>query len=126
MSSMSGNFGSEQLALYAATKAFDLVFAESLWAELRHHGVHVLAVQPGSTRTPGWQTSQPPELRGPGPHVMEVEPVVREALDALGQEPSLVPGAGNREGVEALRALPRRQAIELMSSITGALRRNDR
>jgi short-subunit dehydrogenase len=126
MSSMSGNFGSEQLALYAATKAFDLVLAESLWAELRHHGVHVLAVQPGSTRTPGWETSQPPELRGPGPHVMEVEPVVREALDALGQEPSLVPGAGNREGVEALRALPRRQAIELMSSITGALRRNDR
>jgi short-subunit dehydrogenase len=126
MSSMSGNFGSEQLALYAATKAFDLVLAESLWAELRHHGVHVLAVQPGSTRTPGWETSQPPELRGPGPHVMEVEPVVREALDALGQEPSLVPGAGNREGAEALRALPRRQAIELMSTITSALRRNDR
>jgi short-subunit dehydrogenase len=126
MSSMSGNFGSEQLALYAATKAFDLIFAEGLWAELRHHGVHVLAVQPGSTRTPGWQTSQPPELTGPGPHVMEVEPVVREALAALGREPSLVPGEANRDGVAVLRSLPRRQAIELMSSITGALRRNDR
>ena len=126
MSSMSGSFGSEQLALYAASKAFDLVFAESLWAELRHHGVDVLAVQPGSTRTPGWQSSQPDELRGPGPHVMEVEPVVREALETLGREPSIIPGATNREGAAALASLPRRQAIELMSTITGALRRNDR
>ena len=78
MSSMSGNFGSEQLAVYAATKAFDLVLADALWAELRPLGVDVLAVQPGSTRTPGWQSSQPEELRGPGPHVAEPADVVRE------------------------------------------------
>ena len=53
MSSMSGRIGSSQLSVYAGTKAFDLVFAEALWAELREHGVDVLAVQPGSTRTPG-------------------------------------------------------------------------
>src|SRR4029453_1257942 len=87
MSSMSGNFGSAQLAVYAATKAFDLVFADALWVELRDQGVDVLAVQPGSTRTPGWQSSQPPELQGPGPHVMEPEQVVTEALAALGVEP---------------------------------------
>jgi short-subunit dehydrogenase len=131
MSSMSGSFGSEQLALYAATKAFDLILAESLWAELRHHGVDVLAVQPGSTRTPGWESSQPanrPDPGGhvPGVHVMEVEPVVQEALAALGREPSIVPGEANREGASALRGLPRRQAIEIMSQITSALLRNDR
>src|SRR5262249_23925277 len=65
MSSMSGNFGSAQLAVYAATKAFDLVLADALWAELREGGVDVLAVQPGSTRTPGWQSSQPTELHRP-------------------------------------------------------------
>ena len=121
MSSMSGNFGSAQLAGYAATKAFDLVFADALWAELREHGVDVLAVQPGSTRTPGWQSSQPPELQGPGPHVMEPDQVVSEALAALGTEPNVIPGEQNRQGAQILASLPRRQAIELMSTITGKL-----
>lgn len=121
MSSMSGNFGSSQLTVYAATKAFDLVFADALWAEMREHGVDVLAVQPGSTRTPGWQSSQPPELQGPGPHVMETEDVVREALDTLGVDPVLVAGEMNRQGAQMLATLPRRQAIELMSAITGKL-----
>src|SRR5262249_60061452 len=74
MSSMSGNFGSEQLAVYAASKAFLLVLGEALWAELRPYGVDVLVVQPGSTRTPGWQSSQPAERRGPRPHPMEPGP----------------------------------------------------
>lgn len=121
MSSMSGRIGSAQLTVYAGTKAFDLVYAEALWAELRAHGVDVLAVQPGSTRTPGWQSSQRPEDRGPGPHVMEPPDVVREALAGLGREPALVVGRQNREAAEALAAMPLAQAIELMSGITGAL-----
>jgi short-subunit dehydrogenase len=121
MSSMSGSIGSAQLTVYAATKAFDLVFADALWAELRGQGVDVLAVQPGSTRTPGWQSSQPPELQGPGPHVMEPEAVVAEALAALGVEPSIIPGEQNRQGAAILAGMPRRQAIEIMSGITGRL-----
>jgi len=121
MSSMSGNFGSAQLAVYAATKAFDLVFAEALWFELRDHGIDVLAVQPGSTRTPGWESSQTPDMRRPGPHVMEPATVVTEALDALGKEPVVIPGEQNREGARLLAGLPRREAIELMSSITRQL-----
>jgi len=122
MSSLAANFGSAQLTVYAATKAFDLILAEALWAELREHGVDVLAVQPGSTRTPGWQSSQPPELRGPGPHVMEPPDVVREALATLGVEPTLVPGETNRQSTRMLASLPRRQAIELISRITATLR----
>jgi short-subunit dehydrogenase len=118
MSSMSGSFGSEQLAVYAATKAFTLVLGDALWAELGPHGVDVLVVQPGSTRTPGWQSSQPAERQGPGPHVMEPGPVVSEALDQLGGDPHLVPGPENREGAALLANLPRRQAVELMSRIT--------
>jgi short-subunit dehydrogenase len=123
MSSMAGNVGATQLTVYAATKAFDLVLADALWAELRGHGVDVLAVQPGSTRTPGWQSSQPEELRGPGPHVMEPGDVVREALAALGVETTLVPGELNRQSAQMLAGLPRRQAIELVSSITQSLLR---
>jgi uncharacterized protein len=120
MSSLSGNVGSSQLAVYAATKAFDLVFADALWAELRRDGVDVLAVQPGSTRTPGWTVSQPAEP-SPGLPVMEPADVVREALAALGVEPNVVPGELNRQGAEALARLPRRQAIEVLSAITGKL-----
>jgi len=118
MSSMAGNFGAAQLTIYAASKAFALVFADALWAELRGHGVDVLAVQPGQTRTPGWQASQPPELQGPGPHVMEPAEVVTEALATLGTEPTLIPGDLNRQSAQLLASLPRRQAIELMSEIT--------
>jgi short-subunit dehydrogenase len=126
MSSMSGNFGSAQLTVYAATKAFTLVFGDALWAELAPHGVDVLVVQPGSTRTPGWLSSQPSE---PGAEIMPaMDPadVVREALGTLGTEPRVIPGDANRQGAELLGQLPRRQAIEMMSAITARLVRNDR
>lgn len=123
MSSLAGNIGSAQLAIYGATKAFTLVFADALWAELRPHGVDVLAVQPGSTRTPGWLASQPAGDTAPPVPVMEPADVVREALAALGVEPTVVPGDLNRQGAAALASLPRRQAIELMSAITAQLNR---
>jgi len=130
MSSLSGNIGSAQLAVYAATKAFTLVAADALWAELRPHGVDVLAVQPGSTRTPGWLSSQPARDQAnddaTGIPVMQPADVVREALAALGVEPVVVPGESNRQGAAALAALPRRQAIELMSAITSRLVPNHR
>jgi hypothetical protein len=125
MSSLSGNVGSAQLAVYAATKAFTLVLADALWAELRPHGVDVLAVQPGSTRTPGWLSSQPVGSDAPPMPAMEPADVVHEALASLGVEPSVIPGELNRQGAEALARLPRRQAIEIMSEITGKLVRND-
>jgi uncharacterized protein len=125
MSSLSGNIGSAQLAVYAATKAFTLVAADALWAELRPHGVDVLAVQPGSTRTPGWLSSQPAgdqgQDAGMGLPVMQPADVVREALAGLGVEPVVIPGELNRQGAEALAKLPRRQAIELMSTVTARL-----
>jgi short-subunit dehydrogenase len=127
MSSLSGNIGSAQLAAYAASKAFALVAADALWAELRPLGVDVLAVQPGSTRTPGWQSSQPAEAGEMADlPVMEAADVVHEALDALGVEPVVVPGELNRQGAAALASLPRRQAIELMSAVTGRLVPNHR
>lgn len=127
MSSLSGNFGSAQLAAYAATKAFDLVLADALWAEFRGHGVDVLAVQPGSTRTPGWLSSQPAESAGAElVPVMEPPDVVREVLATLGIEPHVVPGEMNRMGAEMLTKMTRRQAVELMSDITRKLVPNHR
>lgn len=119
MSSLAAEAGAANVALYSATKAFDLVLAEGLWYELRDRGVDVVAIRPGSTRTPGWQSSQPAsgELGG----VMEPAEVVREALAALGTTPSIVAGAANRAAEAMFRSMARRDVIELMSGITSRL-----
>ena len=61
MSSFAAEAGTATVALYSATKAFDLLLAEGLWYELRDSGVDVVAIRPGSTRTPSWESTQPPE-----------------------------------------------------------------
>jgi short-subunit dehydrogenase len=119
MSSLAAETGTANVALYSATKAFDLVLAEGLWYELRDRGVDVVAIRPGSTRTPGWQSTQPTngELRG----VMEPADVVRDALAALGTTPSIAAGAANRAAEARFRSMARRDVIELMSGITSRL-----
>lgn len=119
MSSLAAEAGSAHVALYSATKAFDLVLAEGLWYELRDRGVDVVAIRPGSTRTPGWESSQPSdgEFRG----VMESPDVVRDALAALGTTPSLAAGAANRAAEAMFRSMTRREVVELMSGITERL-----
>jgi hypothetical protein len=119
MSSLAAETGAAQVALYSATKAFDLVLAEGLWYELRDRGVDVIAIRPGSTRTPGWQSTQPAsgDLEG----VMEPADVVRDALAALGTTPSLAAGAANRAAEARFRSMARRDVIELMSGITSRL-----
>jgi short-subunit dehydrogenase len=119
MSSLAAESGAAQVALYSATKAFDLVLAEGLWYELRDRGVDVVAIRPGSTRTPGWQSTQPAsgDLQG----VMEPADVVRDALAALGTTPSIAAGAANRAAEAMFRSMDRRAVIELMSGITSQL-----
>jgi short-subunit dehydrogenase len=72
--------------VYSATKAFDLFFGEALWVEMRHYGVDVLVLEPGSTET------EFQEVAGEIPHPGEPPArVVGDALDALGHQPSLIP-----------------------------------
>lgn len=119
MSSIAAETGTANVALYSATKAFDLVLAEGLWYELRDRGVDVVAVRPGSTRTPGWESTQPADGEIEG--VMEPAAVVAEALGTLGRTPSFVAGAANRSAEQWFRSMPRAQVIELMSGITRRL-----
>jgi short-subunit dehydrogenase len=120
MSSLAAESGAAQVALYSATKAFDLVLAEGLWYELRDRGVDVIAIRPGSTRTPGWQSSQPADGEVEGV-VMDPPDVVRDALAALGTTPSLPAGAGNRAAEAFFRSMTRREVIEMVSGITSRL-----
>jgi short-subunit dehydrogenase len=118
MTSLAASQGNPLLASYAASKAFDLVLAEGLWAELRGRGVDVLACRAGATRTPGYAASRP---RRSVP-LMEADDVARGALAALGRRPSTVTGALNRIAAFAFaRLLPRRASIQIMGRATRRL-----
>ena len=76
--------------VYSATKAFDLLFGESLAVEVRDRGIDVLVLEPGSTETEFQQVAG--EIGHPGE---PASAVVEVALDALGRQPSVVSGWWN-------------------------------
>lgn len=122
VSSLSGFQGHAMVGTYAATKAFDLVLAEALWAELRGPGIDVLAFCPGATRTPGFLATNPRPTGGLSPPLMDPDATVVEALAALGRYPTRIAGRANRLASIVLhRLLPRRMLIELMSRTTRAM-----
>jgi uncharacterized protein len=122
MTSLAGSQGGPWLASYAASKAFNLVLAESLWDELGERGVDVVACRAGATRTPGYAASRPRPSRVP---LAEADDVARAALGALGRMPSVVPGLFYRiSAVVMNRLLPRRTAVRIMGSATRRLYAN--
>jgi len=69
------------ISAYAATKAFDLLFAEGLAEEMKPYGIRVCALCPGSTRTEFHQVANQPErlLR----FIETAEKVARVGLEGL-------------------------------------------
>jgi hypothetical protein len=96
-------------AVYGATKAFDLMLGEALWAENRTSGVDVLAVSPGPVET------EFQGVAGETPHPgVTPESVVEEALAALGRKSSVVTGgAFNKMRTWSVRLAPRAQVARL-------------
>jgi uncharacterized protein len=95
------------ITTYAATKAFDLLFAEGLAEEVRHHGIRVCALCPGSTE------SEFLEVARQRPHTQRpqetAEKVARVGLRALAAgKSSVISGFTNWLGAESVRFAPRR------------------
>jgi len=95
------------IAVYGASKAFDLMFAEALAAEVGRHGVRICALCPGSTESEFHTTAGVPEEghRGRAPAARVVAAAL-EALDA--GKTSVIPGAKNRWQIYLQRIVPRR------------------
>lgn len=104
-------------AAYAGTKAFSLVFGESLWGELAPTGVDILTCLPGPTRTPGYTEVQ--TSRFPPP--MDADKVAEAALTALGKRTRVIPGWANRLTAALVPRLPRPLGIRLIASQTHKL-----
>ncbi len=113
VSSTAGFQPTPWFALYGATKAFVLHFAEALAVELRGSGVDVLALCPGETRTEFATHAH----FGKAPGGMDPRPVVVAALRGLGRRTVVVPGAVNKLTAFSHRLLPRRW----VAAITGAV-----
>lgn len=104
--------------LYGATKAFDLMLGEALWVELRKEGIDVLVLEPGSTLTEFQAVAN--EIAHEG---QSVEEVVDTALQALGQQPSVISGwmnwlranAAGRIGSRPLVAYVAREVMEVQT-----------
>lgn len=122
MSSLSAFQGSAYISTYAATKAFNIVLAESLWEEWRQQGVDMLVCVSGAVKTPNYVSSQPVKTGGLGDMTLAPEQVVQEALDALGKQPFVIPGRMNRVASFVMRhLLPRKMTIQIMGRTLRAM-----
>ncbi len=106
--SLAGYVGTSTESIYGGTKAFSRIFAEGLWSELLEHGVDVLELVLGLTRTPAMERAGL-SFDLPGLHVADPADVAREGLASLGQGPVHVI-AGNEATVER-RASPDRARL---------------
>lgn len=104
------------MATYGATKAFVLSFSEALWEENRAHGVKILALCPGSTKTDFFHvagTETPPAAI-----VQTPEEVVDTGLRALDKGRShVISGWKNFLLAESNRLAPRSLSARIAGMI---------
>lgn len=116
--SLAGYLGQPQIGVYSAAKAFDRIFAEGLWAELEPHGVDVLHLVLGVTRTPAMERAGL-RMDLPGLVVAEPDDVAREGLEHLADGPVRVAGGNDR----AARARSGPDRASLVRDAVAATRR---
>jgi len=132
VSSGAGLAGGPNMVAYGASKAFDMVMAEALWAELHDKGVDVLALVLGTTDTPAlrrlarrgiFASANDP---APIPGAATPTEVVAEVLANLSNGPTWFAGEQVRQGAEQLRALSRSDAVKMLVQHAGGVMDNTR
>lgn len=99
-------------AVYGATKSFNLMLGEALWAEMKPFGVDALAVSPGYTTT---EFQEVADVKALPPKALwrTAENVVDSCFAALGKQPSVIDGSKNAMGAFALRFAGRSTVAKL-------------
>ncbi|MCV7258710.1 SDR family NAD(P)-dependent oxidoreductase [Mycobacterium shimoidei] len=124
-SSGAGLVGGPNIVAYSASKAFDMVFAEALWAELHDKGVDVLGLVLGKTDTPALRRLEysrgrlssedetPADARA-------VDEVITEAFSNLSNGPTWIVGKQLRGAAQMLGSMTRNEAVRLMTQASAA------
>jgi uncharacterized protein len=103
------------ISTYAATKAFDLLFAEGLAEEMKPYGIRVCALCPGSTESEFNAVAGQPKLRS---NRETAEKVAHTGLKALAAGKSyVISGLGNYLGAHGERLVPRRFVTKIAAGM---------
>ncbi len=115
--------GGRNMVAYGATKAFDMVFTEGLWVELRDKGVDVLGLVLGMTDTPALRKLE--FERGRLASIDEVPEgavtaasVVDEAFANLGNGPTIATGDDVRMAFELFKSMSRNDVVRLIMQMS--------
>ncbi|MGB7437816.1 MAG: SDR family oxidoreductase [Candidatus Acidiferrum sp.] len=112
------------ITTYAATKAFDLLFAEGLAEEMKPYGIRVCALCPGSTESEFHAVAGQEQFTGKH-HQETAEKVARTGLQALAAGKSyVISGLGNYLGAQSQRIVPRRLVTRIAASMFRPGKRN--
>ncbi|HXX99490.1 MAG TPA: SDR family oxidoreductase [Candidatus Limnocylindrales bacterium] len=104
------------ISTYAATKAFDLLFAEGLAEEMKPYGIRVCALCPGSTESEFHAVAGQEEFTSKNQE--SAEKVARTGLKALAQGRSyVISGFGNYFGAHSQRLVPRRMVTSIAAKM---------
>jgi short-subunit dehydrogenase len=132
VSSGAGFVGAPNMVAYGATKAFDMVMAEALWAELHDQGVDVLGLVLGLTDTPALRRLMAqrgqlasPDDPSPIPGAALAEDVAADAIANLANGPTWYAGEDVRMGAVHLGAMSRNDAVKLMIEVAGGAMGSD-
>ncbi|OBI81240.1 SDR family NAD(P)-dependent oxidoreductase [Mycobacterium sp. 1245805.9] len=124
-SSGAGLAGGANMVAYGASKAFDMVFAEALWAELHDKGVDVVGLILGKTDTPALRALEhsrgqigSPDETPPG--AASVDDVIAEAFDNLANGPTWFVGDVMRAAEQLTSSMTRKQTVELFAQAAAA------
>jgi short-subunit dehydrogenase len=128
VSSGGGLIGAANMVAYAATKAFDLVMGEALWAELHDKGVDVLSLVLGATDTPALRRllARRGNLAGPDdptpiPGAITPDDTVAEAIANLQNGPTWFVGEQLRNSAQLLGSMARNDAVAMMKQYGGGI-----
>ncbi|MDB6061984.1 MAG: short-chain dehydrogenase [Verrucomicrobiaceae bacterium] len=120
MSSGTALGGGKRLAVYSASKAFDMNFAESLWAELGEFGVNVLSVVAPGMSTP--QIQRMLERKGLQTQgLFDPAQVVETALNRLEDGPTVLFPFGPEADTAAALSVARRERILEVTRLSAAM-----
>ena len=117
VSSTAGLQASPYFTVYAATKAFVLLFSEGLRKELKDQNTHVrvTCLCPGPTRTEFASVAEADSMSAPDYMWMESDEVVKIGLKSLeDNEGVCIPGISNKIHASTVKWMPRSVLTEML------------